>query len=146
MPRSGGSQGLVVIMCTRSRPHPASSTMSSVATVYGFHIPFIASQSSLLSFSFPLMLFFIFGIQKQQQWIIRFGFPGSQDFVWLRDLLCRIFPGVFIPPLPPKKILSSNDDIVSSFEVHFESFPLLFLFSFLFSSPIPLLLHCSFSL
>jgi len=28
-----------------------------------------------------------------------------QDFVWLRASLCDMFPGVFVAPLPPKKIL-----------------------------------------
>lgn len=31
------------------------------------------------------------------------------DFVWLRKVLCNIFPGVYLPPSPPKRIRRSSD-------------------------------------
>jgi hypothetical protein len=32
------------------------------------------------------------------------------DFVWLRELLVKLFPGVFLPPMAPKGILNFNKD------------------------------------
>lgn len=31
-------------------------------------------------------------------------------FDWLRECLVKSFPGVFVPPLPPKKLLGKGDD------------------------------------
>jgi len=39
-------------------------------------------------------------------------FRRFKDFVWLQETLVKFFPGVFIPPLPPKKILGSLDNSV----------------------------------
>jgi len=39
-------------------------------------------------------------------------FRRFKDFVWLYETLVRFFPGVFVPPLPPKKILGSLDNTV----------------------------------
>jgi len=33
------------------------------------------------------------------------------DFVWLRDCLCKQFPGMFIPPLPPKKLWGNFEEL-----------------------------------
>lgn len=40
------------------------------------------------------------------------------DFIWLRETLVKMYPGVFIPPLPPKKLLglilgNKNDDFLA---------------------------------
>ena len=32
-----------------------------------------------------------------------------RDFEWLRSTLSSMFPGVFVPPLPPKQILVSRE-------------------------------------
>uniref|UniRef100_A0A7S3YTV3 PX domain-containing protein n=2 Tax=Lotharella globosa TaxID=91324 RepID=A0A7S3YTV3_9EUKA len=32
------------------------------------------------------------------------------DFVWLRDTLAKCFPGVLLPPLPPKKLLGNMNE------------------------------------
>jgi len=37
-------------------------------------------------------------------------FRRYRDFDWLRSVLAKTFPGVFIPPLPPKKIIGNQDD------------------------------------
>lgn len=46
------------------------------------------------------------------------SFPGVvvsmrrySDFKWLRDSLCSQFPGMFIPPLPPKKLFGNFDEM-----------------------------------
>ncbi|OMJ73689.1 hypothetical protein SteCoe_27564 [Stentor coeruleus] len=31
------------------------------------------------------------------------------DFVWLRKVLCNVFPGIYLPPSPPKRFRKSND-------------------------------------
>jgi len=33
-----------------------------------------------------------------------------KDFAWLHETLQALFPGVFVPPLPPKKVLGSMDE------------------------------------
>jgi hypothetical protein len=35
---------------------------------------------------------------------------AGQDFIWLRTSLEKTFPGLFIPPLPPKKALGNKGD------------------------------------
>lgn len=37
-------------------------------------------------------------------------FRRYNDFVWLRTSLQQQFPGVFLPPLPPSKIIGNRDD------------------------------------
>lgn len=32
------------------------------------------------------------------------------DFKWLHDILCQQYPGMFIPPLPPKKLFGNFDE------------------------------------
>lgn len=36
-------------------------------------------------------------------------FRRYNDFAWLRGVLVKAFPGIFIPPLPEKKVLGSKD-------------------------------------
>ena len=34
------------------------------------------------------------------------------DFLWLRDLLVRAHPGLFVPPLPPKNLLLEGKNTI----------------------------------
>lgn len=38
-------------------------------------------------------------------------FRRYQDFVWLRAELVRQYPGIFIPPLPPKKLIGNTEQM-----------------------------------
>jgi hypothetical protein len=31
------------------------------------------------------------------------------EFIWLHDWLVKLFPGIFIPPIPPKKVLGNKE-------------------------------------
>jgi hypothetical protein len=44
-----------------------------------------------------------------QPTIVDHVFRRFKDFDWLRSSLSKLFPGVFVPPLPPKKLLGSTD-------------------------------------
>jgi len=37
-------------------------------------------------------------------------FRRYSDFVWLRNVLVKSFPGIFIPPLPPKAVIGNKDE------------------------------------
>ena len=32
----------------------------------------------------------------------------SKHFTWLREVLCKSFPGIYVPPRPPKRYLTTN--------------------------------------
>lgn len=49
-------------------------------------------------------------IQSIQNGNPKFVFRRYADFVWLHECLEKLFPGIFIPPLPPKRILGSQGD------------------------------------
>jgi len=38
-------------------------------------------------------------------------FRRYRDFVWLRTILVKLYPGLFVPPLPPKKIIGNQDTL-----------------------------------
>lgn len=40
-------------------------------------------------------------LTESQEWLVRRRFS---DFEWLRSILCKCFPRLVVPPLPPKKI------------------------------------------
>jgi hypothetical protein len=49
-------------------------------------------------------------IQSTQNGVPKFVFRRYADFDWLHACLEKLFPGIFIPPLPPKRILGSQGD------------------------------------
>eukprot|EP00494_Astrolonche_serrata_P033169 UN33438 len=45
------------------------------------------------------------------------------DFVWLRDMLCSQYPGMFVPPLPPKAMFGNfADEFVEERRLDLERF------------------------
>jgi len=49
-------------------------------------------------------------IQSTQNGNPKFVFHRYADFDWLHECLEKLFPGIFIPPLPPKRIVGSQGD------------------------------------
>ena len=52
-------------------------------------------------------------------WIVKRKYT---DFVWLRTLLIKMYPGIPIPPLPGKTMKSLDEKLVSRRKGYFESF------------------------
>lgn len=59
------------------------------------------------------------GTEKESDFVFR----RYSDFFWLRDVLAKMYPAVFLPPLPPKKAVGSqNSYFVAGRRVGLERF------------------------
>lgn len=44
------------------------------------------------------------------------------DFIWLRNILIKMYPGIAVPPLPGKTMKSLDEKLVQRRKGYFESF------------------------
>jgi len=52
-------------------------------------------------------------------WVVKRRYT---DFIWLRTLLIKMYPGIPIPPLPEKTIKSLDEKLIQRRKGYFESF------------------------